>query len=176
MIFLYSNYSILSCHFTFPQFCNRITEKNLFQIIYPQQNLKKISLCLNDFPLYHSLLSLKNSNCTNTLRTVIFERINFANIVVLKEVFEQLNCLESIHIIRCFIDDSNFTQQIINSNLFMNRPITEPQLLLQKSGEYLENFGFGDEMTQELELLIEYCSSKIKFLKFSRFTTSETIY
>jgi hypothetical protein len=174
MIFLYSNCSsILSFHFTFPPFCNRITEKHLSQIIDPQQNLKKISLCFNNFPLYHSLLSLKNSNCTNTLRTVIFDHIIFENIVVLKEVFEQLNVLESIHIIRCFID-SNFTQQIINLNkpfklksLFIDRAITEPQLLLQKSGEYLENFGLEDEMTQELDLYIKYCSSKIKFLKLS---------
>jgi hypothetical protein len=176
MNFLYSNCSsILSLYFTFPSSCNRTTEKHLSQLIDSQQNLKKITLSINgDLPLYHSLLSFKNSNCTNTLRTVIFHYINFKNVVVLNEVFEQLNVLESIHIIHCSLN-SNFTQQIINltkpfklKSLFMDEPITEPQLLLQKSGEYLENFGLEIELTQEeLELYIEYCSSKIKFLKFS---------
>jgi hypothetical protein len=177
MIFLYSNCnSILSLYFTFPPFCSRTnTEKYLSQLIDSQQNLKKIELSYNeDFPLYHSLLSFKNSNCTNTLRTIIFYCIYFKNVVVFNEVFEQLNVLESIHIIRCSID-SNFIQQIINltkpfklKSLFVNKPLTKPQLLLQKSGEYLENFGFEIGVTQEeLELYIKYCSSKIKFLKFS---------
>jgi hypothetical protein len=131
-------------------------------------------LSLNrNLPLYHSLLSFKNSNCKNTLRTVIFYHIDFKNVVVFNEVFEQLNALESIHIIYCSLD-SNFTQQIINltklfklKSLILNEPLTEPQLLLQNSGEYLENFELKSELTQELELFIEYCSSKIKFLKFS---------
>jgi hypothetical protein len=179
MIFLYSNCnSILSLDFRFPSlFYNTITstEKYLSQLINSQQNLKKIALSFNEeLPLYHSLLSFKNSNCTNTLRTVIFYCIYFKNVVVFNEVFEQLNVLESIHIIYCYID-SNFTQQIINltkpfklKSLFVNKPLTEPQLLLQKSGEYLENFGLEIGVTQEeLELYIKYCSSKIKFLKFS---------
>jgi hypothetical protein len=178
MIFLYSNCnSILSLYFTFPSFCNTetSTEKYLSQLIASQQNLKKITLSFNEeLPLYHSLLSFKNSNCSNTLRTVIFYCIYFKNVVVFNEVFEQLNVLESIHIIRCSID-SNFTQQIINltkpfklKSLFVNKPLTEPQLLLQKSGEYLENFGLEKSLKQEeLELYIKYCSSKIQFLKFS---------
>jgi hypothetical protein len=180
MIFLYSNCnSILSLYFTFPPFCNTetSTEKYLSQLIGSQQNLKKITLSFNEeLPLYHSLLSFKNSNCINTLRTVTFSYINFKNVVVFNEVFEQLNVLESIHIIRCYLD-SNFTQQIINltkpfklRSLFLNEPITEPQLLLQKSGEYLENFGLEIELTQEeLELYIKYRSPKIKFLKFYAF-------
>jgi hypothetical protein len=176
MIFLYSNCnSILSLHFAFPSFCDRTTEKYLSQIIDSQQNLKKIMLSFNEeLPLYHSLLSLKNSNCINTLRTVIFYYLNFRNVVVFNEVFEQLNVLESIHIICCSLD-SNFTQQIINltkpfkmKSLILDESINEPQLLLQKSGEYLENFGLEIELTQQgLELYIKYCSSKIKFLKLT---------
>jgi hypothetical protein len=176
MIFLYSNCnSILSLYFTFPSFCNRATEKHLSQLIDSQQNLKKITLSFNgDLPLYHSLLSFKNSNCTNTLSTIIFYYIDFKNVVVFNEVFEQLNVLESIHIIHCTLD-SKFIQQIINltkpfklKSLFLNKLLAEPQLLLQKSGEYLENFGLEIGLTQEeLELYIKYCSSKIKFLKFS---------
>jgi hypothetical protein len=176
MIFLYSNCnSVLSLDFTFPSFCNQTTEEHLSQLIDSQQNLKKITFSFNEnLPLYHSLLSFKNSNCINTLRIVIFYHINFKNVVVFNEVFEQLNALESIHIIRCSID-SNFTQQIINltkpfklKSLFLNEPLTEPQLLLQKSDEYLENFVLEFGLTQEeLELYIKYCSSKIQFLKFS---------
>jgi hypothetical protein len=100
--------------------------------------------------------------------------IYFENVVVFNEVFEQLNVLESIHIIRCSLN-SNFTQQIINitkpfilKSLFLYEPITESRVLLQKSGEYLENFGLEIKLTQEeLELCIKYCSSKIKFLKIS---------
>jgi hypothetical protein len=173
MIFLYSNCnSILSLYFTFPSICDQTTEKHLSRLIGSQQNLKKITLGFNGgFPLYHSLLSFKNSN---TLRTIIFYCIHFKNVVVFNEVFERLNVLESIHIIRCTLD-SKSTQQIINlakpfklKSLFLNKPITEPQLLLQKSGEYLENFGLEIGFNQEeLELYIKYCSSKIKFLKFS---------
>jgi hypothetical protein len=187
MIFLYSNCnSILSFYFTIPPFYNQITEKHLSQLIDSQQILKKISLSSNDnLPLYHSLLlSFKNPNCMNTLSTVIFYHINFKNIVVLKEVFEQLNVLESIHILYCFSLDSNFIQQIIDitkpfklKSLFTNEPIIELQLLLQKSGKYLENFGLEIELTQELELFIKYCtSSKIKFLKFYEFITKKPIY
>jgi hypothetical protein len=52
-------------------------------------------------------------------------------------------------------------------SLFLNESLPETQLLLHKSGEYLENFGLEIDLTQEeLELCIEYCSSRIKFLNF----------
>jgi hypothetical protein len=174
MIFLYSNCnSILSLYFTFPSLCGQSIEKHLSKLIDSQQNLKKITLGLNEnLPLYHSLLSFKNSNCTNTLRTVIFYCINFENVVVLNEVFEQLNVLESIHILYCYSLNLNFiinlTKPFKLKSLLLNKPLTEPQLLLQKSSKYLENFGLEIELPQEeLELYIKYCSSKIKFLKFS---------
>ncbi|PKK66734.1 hypothetical protein RhiirC2_868161 [Rhizophagus irregularis] len=180
MIFLYSNCnSISSLYFLFPWYYYTTTEKHLSQIIDSQQNLKKISLCFNDLPLYHSLLSLKNPNCINSLRTIIFYHVSFKDIVVLNEVLDQLNVLESIHILYCYsLDSSNFIQQISNltkpfklKSLFMNEPLIKPlELLLQKSGDYLENFGLEDELLQEiLELSIKYCNSKIKFLKFSGF-------
>ncbi|GES79352.1 hypothetical protein GLOIN_2v1776857 [Rhizophagus clarus] len=187
MIFLYSNCnSISSLYFLFPWYYYPITEKHLSQIIESQQNLKKISLCFNNIPLYHSLLSLKNSNCINTLSTIIFYHVSFKNVIILNEVFEQLNVLESIHILYCYSLDSNFIQQISNltkpfklRSLFMNEPLSEPlQLLLQKSGDYLENFGFEPEYElsrQEILEIIKYCSTKIKFLKFSGFN-DEMIY
>src|SRR5207247_286827 len=87
------------------------------------------------------------------LKTIIFSGVNFRNIVILGEVFEQLNVLESVHPLNCHTLDFHFVQQIIN--------ITKPfklksllttgkafqvesfQLLLQKSGNYLENIGLS---------------------------------
>jgi hypothetical protein len=50
---------------------------------------------VQSFPLYHSLLKLKNSNCLKTLNIIIFYNVNFKNMIVLSEVFNQLNVLES---------------------------------------------------------------------------------
>ncbi|RGB30453.1 hypothetical protein C1646_817919 [Rhizophagus diaphanus] len=176
MKYLYSNCnSVLSLYFLFPSSCNSTTERHLSRMIDSQKNLKKVYFSYNsNFPLYHSLLSLKNSNCTNTLRTIIFYFIDFKNIKILNEVFEQLNCLESIHILYCYSLDSYFTQQIINmtkpfklKSLIIDDVLIEPlQLLLQKSGEYLENFGLEhNEFIQQVsELTIKYCKN-INFLQ-----------
>jgi hypothetical protein len=114
-------------------------------------NCKSISTlhCQSDsFPLYHSLLSLKN--CSNTLKKIIFYETDFNDIMILKEVFEQLNNLESIHILYCY-SLINFIQQIVDITkpfklrslyLIKNIQIDLLQLLLQKSKNYLENLGF----------------------------------
>ena len=124
----------------------------LLQMINSQQNLKKIIFQLS-CNFHHLLLSLKNSNCTNTLRTIILYRVNFKNIYFSNEVFEQLKVLESIHIIHCYYLN-NFIQQIIDiSNPFKLKSlfisdndnggfkIELIQLLFQKYGKYLENIG-----------------------------------
>ncbi|GBB89776.1 hypothetical protein RclHR1_16590002 [Rhizophagus clarus] len=158
-----------------------IVKKYLSHIIISQQNLKTILFEYNDtIPLYNSLLLLKDSNYPNTLNTVIFYYINFKNITVLNEVFNQLNVLESIHIIYCSTLDSNFIQQIINitkpvklKSLFLNEILQfeSSQLLLQKFGNHLENFEFGRmnddediELKQQLlELIGKYCTN-IRYL------------
>ncbi|GBB87663.1 hypothetical protein RclHR1_14130004 [Rhizophagus clarus] len=56
---------------------------------------------------YHSLLS----NCSNTLSTIIFYRIEFKSITILNEVLDQLKVLMLI-----FLLNSNFIKQIINNN------------------------------------------------------------
>ena len=68
-------------------------ENSLSQIINSQKNLRKILFRSNGFPLYQSLLSLKNPNCSNTLNTIIFYSIDFKNINVLSELFNQLDVL-----------------------------------------------------------------------------------
>ncbi|RIA91678.1 hypothetical protein C1645_821687 [Glomus cerebriforme] len=154
-----------------------------------QRNLKKISFHSNDFPLYHSLLSLKNSNCSNTLKTLAFYNINFKNIVILKEVFDHLNVLESIHIINCYFINSEFIQQIFNLNnpfklrsLFIDKVCeieVEPlRLLIQMSNEYLENFsmvisdGFNLHLLEQIK---KFCP-KIKFLKLCELNKSQNIF
>ncbi|POG65861.1 hypothetical protein GLOIN_2v1781227 [Rhizophagus irregularis DAOM 181602=DAOM 197198] len=145
----------------------------LSQIIKSQKNLRKI---LFRSPLNQSLLSLKNSNCSNTLNTIIFYDIEFKNIIILNEVFNQLNVLESIHIIYCKYLDTKFVQQIININkpfklksLFLHEVSQfEPyDLLLQHFGCYLENFESNvDNDPQLLQLfksVTKYCR-KIKSL------------
>ncbi|RIA91676.1 hypothetical protein C1645_821686 [Glomus cerebriforme] len=187
--FLSSNCdSISTIHFNFGEIDDI---RKFSSLIYnSQQNLKKISFQSNDFPLFHSLLLLKNSNCSNTLKTLIFHDINFENvIVILKEVFDHLNVLESIHIINCYFINSEFIQQIFNlNNPFKLRSLSidqvhetevEPlQLLIQKSNEYLENFTMiiSDEIElQLLEQIKKFCS-KIKFLKLCELNKSQNIY
>ncbi|RGB27420.1 hypothetical protein C1646_769124 [Rhizophagus diaphanus] len=174
--FLCSNYynSISSLYFQLPSYnIYPIIEKYLSKIIKSQENLKKISFGFGyDYSLYHSLLSLNNHNCSNTLNTIVFYYISFKNINILSEVFNQLNVLESIHIVYCYYLNSKFIQQINNiikpfklKSLFLNEINYESlEPLIQKSGNYLENFGFYHPGSQKLlQLIIKYCN-KIKFL------------
>jgi hypothetical protein len=91
LLFFNSNCkSISSLYFLFPSSFDDypIIEKSLSQIINSQENLKKILFGLNKGPLYHSLLSLNNSNCSNSLNTIIFYCINFRKIItIIQEVF-----------------------------------------------------------------------------------------
>jgi hypothetical protein len=164
--------SISSLYFKFP---SSTIEKISLQIIKSQKNIKKISFDCNGRVLDNLvLLSLKNTNCSNTLNSIIFYFVDFEKIDVLSEVFNYLNVLESIHIIYCNSIDYKFTQQINNiikpfklKTLFLdlmdeNDELLEP--LIEKSGDYLENLGFIYSRSQRLlQLIIKYCS-KIKCL------------
>ncbi|GBC34055.1 uncharacterized protein OCT59_019066 [Rhizophagus irregularis] len=157
-----------------------LINNRISQIINLHQNLKKIMLGNDNGPLYQSLLS-EDCNCSNTLNTIIFHYVNLNCISNLQKVFEQLNVLESVHIYYCYGLNTNFTQQIINltkpfklKSLFIcDIPHVESlELLLHKSGNYLENFGYILEVNfilslkhQLLELLTKYCKN-IKFLDF----------
>ncbi|PKK65739.1 hypothetical protein RhiirC2_785719 [Rhizophagus irregularis] len=149
---------------------NTLTIKSLSQIINSQKNLKKILFSYNSLPLYQTIL---NSNCSNTLNTIIFYYVNFKSMINLNKVFEQLNVLESVHIIYCYSLNTHFIQQIINltkplklKSLFINEMshVDPLQSLLQKSGDYLENFGFGFGYDllfkrQLFILIMEYCKN-----------------
>jgi hypothetical protein len=156
-------------------------EKDLSRIISLQQNLEKIYFNRKIYPLK----SLKNSNCSNTLKVIIFYDIYFENLGVnFNEAFEQLNVLESIHILNCYPINTMFVQQIINltkpfklKSLFMDKRsvphIDSLKLLLQKSGDHLEYVGFESSIDYELKLHLfklfqNYCI-KIKFLSLLGF-------
>ncbi|PKC72240.1 hypothetical protein RhiirA1_452555 [Rhizophagus irregularis] len=169
---------------------NTSTNDRISQIINSHQNLKRITLgCVgyDTLSFYQSLLLSKESNCSNTLNTIIFYYIDLKGISNLAKVFEKLNVLESLHIIYCS-SLNNFTQQIINltkpfklKSLFINgnSQIDSLQSLLQKSGNYLENFGSGvtnyNQLSNQqlLELIIKYCRN-IKFLDLYKIETHIT--
>ncbi|RGB40265.1 hypothetical protein C1646_753528 [Rhizophagus diaphanus] len=155
-------------------------------ILNSHQILKKFVLGHNrSFSLYQSLLL--SNNFSNSLNTIVFYYIKFHDIVInLDKVFEQLNVLESVHIINCY-SLNNFIQQIINltkpfklKSLFLSEVIKIEllELFLQKSGGYLENFGYcflyadnadNDlQLKKLLELILKYCKN-IKLLDLYHF-------
>ncbi|PKC74577.1 hypothetical protein RhiirA1_387996 [Rhizophagus irregularis] len=159
-----------------------VTNNHVLQIIHLHQNLKKIKICNNDESLYQPLLLSKDHNCSNTLNTIIFLYVEFKFINYLNEVFEQLNVLESVHIVKCS-SLNNFIQQIINLTkpfklksliLYEVPQIETLQQLLQKSGNYLENFGGYDICLNDdiLPQLLKYCDN-INFLYFHGYVKSE---
>ncbi|GBC04876.1 hypothetical protein RclHR1_05910009 [Rhizophagus clarus] len=180
--YLYTNCtSITNLNFQFKKSDDSIIDTISSHIIHSRQNLKKILLDFDSLPLYNSLLSSLrlSNNCSNTLNTIIFYHIDFKNILIFKEIFERLNVLESIHIIDCHSLNYDFIEQIVNINkpiklrsLFINEmlQIKSFQLLFQKSGDYLENLGFGNHPLKKslMELIIKYCT-KIKFFELPTF-------
>ncbi|EXX55388.1 hypothetical protein GLOIN_2v1779083 [Rhizophagus irregularis DAOM 181602=DAOM 197198] len=119
-------------------------------------------------------LILQNPNLINNIRGLTFRGF---------EVFDHLNVLESIHLIYCEYLNSDSIQQIIKvtkpfklKTLIMSEiiHIESLLLLLQKFGDCLENFGFGniDEIIDEynepkrqlFEFITKYCK-KIRYFE-----------
>jgi hypothetical protein len=168
---LYIHYSIMNDYF----------EKDLFKVINSQQNLEKIYFGDGTYPLKN----LKIYNCSNTLKTIIFHKTNLNDWGInFNEVFEHLNVLESIHILYCYPINSTIIQQINNltkpfklKSLFMDHRsillIESLKLLLEKSGNYLENIGFNSSIGSEYKLqlfkLLKIYCTKIKFINLLGF-------
>ncbi|PKY18159.1 hypothetical protein RhiirB3_430912 [Rhizophagus irregularis] len=135
-------------------------------------NIKNLKLSI--IHSYGKTLVNNHYNCSNTLNTITLYHINFEGIINLNKVFEQLNVLESVHIIYCPSLNTSIIQQIINltkpfklKSLFMDErsKIDESlSLLLQKSGDYLENLSVDRLGQQIFESVIKYCKN-IKFFK-----------
>jgi hypothetical protein len=175
---LYSFKVLISSNSDYASFDDNMIELTLQNLINSQHNLEIISFEYKT-TLYNTFLSLKNSNCSNTLNTIIFYFIDFKNIIhILQEVFDQLNVLKSIHIVYCYSLNSEFVQQIIKvikpfklKSLFMEEilQIESLQLLLQKFGDNLENFGLGfmseeyNEPKRQLQKLIAKYCTKINY-------------
>jgi hypothetical protein len=154
--------------------------KYFSQIINSQHDLKIIKFNNARFDDFSLSQSLKNSNCSNTLNTIIFFHINFKSVVntYFTEIFEQLNVLKSIHILDCFSLDSGFIQHLVNvtkpielKTLFLYSKRLKfdlLQLLLQKFGYCLENTRFTSFSLYkpEQELITKYCT-KIKVLELT---------
>ncbi|POG67183.1 hypothetical protein GLOIN_2v1879318 [Rhizophagus irregularis DAOM 181602=DAOM 197198] len=180
--FYYNCNSISSLHILASMDEDEQVEKNLSQIIKSQQNLKKISF---EYHFEYTLNYLKDSYCLNTLKTIIFYGIRFNSMVDFKEVFEQLNVLESVHILDCYSLNSVIIEQIINlskpfklKSLFINEilDIKSLESLLQKSGDYIEYFGLRSRShaskQQLLEVIKRYCT-RIKFFELFEFDKKE---
>ncbi|RGB29620.1 hypothetical protein C1646_766385 [Rhizophagus diaphanus] len=118
-------------------------------------------------------LKLLNSNC-NSISSII---LNFPKY----KVFDNLNVLESIHLIYCDYLNSDSIQQIIKvtkpfklRTLIMSEiiDIESLLLLLQKFGNCLENFGFGeiyeiiDEYNEPKRQLFEFITKYCKKIKY----------
>ncbi|GES79127.1 hypothetical protein GLOIN_2v1774375 [Rhizophagus clarus] len=136
------------------------------------RNVKNLKLQgISNLPKIDSLLS--NCYSISTLHFQFSDDIlsdDILNINVLKEVFEQLNGLESVHILYCRSLNSHFIKQIVSitkpfklRSLFLDEPIESLQLLLQKSNNYLENLGFRTLIFNTSRLLVEnilsYCNN-----------------
>ncbi|PKK57632.1 hypothetical protein RhiirC2_797691, partial [Rhizophagus irregularis] len=130
-------------------------------------------------------LILKNTNFIYNIRNL---NLYIDVINNLKKVFERLNVLESVHIYYCRSLNTSFTQQIINltkpfklKSLFMC-DISQIESLLQKSCDYLENFGvnnielFDLSLKQQLLKLIATFCKNIKFLDFNHGSEIQIIY
>jgi hypothetical protein len=171
--FLNSNCDSISFLEIYFSSCTENT-KYFSQIINSQRDLRIIKF--NNAKNFSLLQSLKNSNCSNTLNTIIFYYIDFKSAINtnFKEIFEQLNVLKFIHILRCYSLNFDFIQNIINvtksfelKTLFLCEPLQLDllQLLLQKFGYCLEDVGFSAFTFNgsERELITKYCT-KIKSL------------
>ncbi|RGB32940.1 hypothetical protein C1646_789486 [Rhizophagus diaphanus] len=167
---------------------NMVTKDRVTRIVNLQRNLKEILLDDNNIPLYQSLLLSDNSNCSNTLKMILFYNIDFRNISNLDKIFERLNVLEFISIADCSSLNTNFIQQISNltkpfrklKSLFLkwrSQNDETLELLLQKSGDYLENFGGSCQdflFKRHLPDVMKYCKN-IKFLDLHEID-NQTIY
>ncbi|GBB87998.1 hypothetical protein RclHR1_01450026 [Rhizophagus clarus] len=158
-------------------------KNHVSKIIDLHQNSKRLSFCYDNLPLYKPLLLSKDSNCSNTLNTIIFYQIDL-HFLVNNNIFEQLNGLESVHILYCRSLNFGFVQHFINLNkrlklktLFISEisQIETLQILLQEFGNHLENFEYDllinhnlSLKQQLLELIIRYCKN-IKFLNIFGF-------
>ncbi|PKK68538.1 hypothetical protein RhiirC2_782148 [Rhizophagus irregularis] len=132
------------------------------QIIKSYQNLKKILIggCYN-LPFYQSLLLSKDYNCSNTLNIIIFYYIDLKVVITQDKVFEQLNVLESVHIVYCSsLYNKNFRFEFeFYYNLSLKQQLLELITKYCKNIKFIDFYGFD-----QLFNLIENIQQKLNHL------------
>ncbi|GBC29085.2 hypothetical protein GLOIN_2v1883794 [Rhizophagus irregularis DAOM 181602=DAOM 197198] len=158
----------------------------VLQVINLHQNLKKVILSYYNLPFYQSLLLSNDYNCSNTLNIITLYNVNFEGIIYLNKIFEQLNVLESVHIIHCLSLNTSFIQQILNltkpfklKSLFINVSSNIDEsllLLLQKSGgTFIKKLLIRDSIRKANYDLLPYIKKnimkekRVKYLNFRNF-------
>ncbi|PKY24700.1 hypothetical protein RhiirB3_527406 [Rhizophagus irregularis] len=145
-----------------------IIEKWLIQIIISQHNLRKIAFEY-DIDLYNPFLSLKNSNCSNTLNTIIFHSTDFKDII---SILQEIRYFES-----GIPDDNNIYLFIENNEHNINYLTIEESIYShidhrKLSSTVLQNL--GQVLPSKLEYLclsLSYRTSDLEiFLKNSQNT------
>ncbi|GBC28907.2 hypothetical protein GLOIN_2v1776126 [Rhizophagus irregularis DAOM 181602=DAOM 197198] len=162
----------------------RLVHMSLIQIFIENEvKLHTLDIQITNYNCYDSYiddildLMLENPNFFHKIKNLKVCFIN-SSYNDHNNLFEQLNGLESVHIIYCYSLCAGFIKQIIKltkpfkvKSLYFgeNFQIDEYiHLFLQKFGDYMENFGFrfGVDLLSEqqlLELITKYCKN-IKFL------------
>ncbi|PKC57926.1 hypothetical protein RhiirA1_541361 [Rhizophagus irregularis] len=186
--YLQNDYSTLhSCVLVNRLWDNSSPIDNLvLQVINLHQNLKKVILSYYNLPFYQSLLLSNDYNCSNTLNIITLYNVNFEGIIYLNKIFEQLNVLESVHIIHCLSLNTSFIQQILNltkpfklKSLFINVSSNIDEsllLLLQKSGgTFIKKLLIRDSIRKANYDLLPYIKKnimkekRVKYLNFRNF-------
>ncbi|CAB5212243.1 unnamed protein product [Rhizophagus irregularis] len=103
---------------------NTLTIKSLSQIINSQKNLKKILFSYNSLPLYQTIL---NSNCSNTLNTIIFYYVNFKNQII----YLSFDLIEDIK------QNLNYLSINVCENLLLSDGIKRSSIILKNLGQTL---------------------------------------
>ncbi|CAB5181173.1 unnamed protein product [Rhizophagus irregularis] len=149
--------SITTLHFDFIRrniMDKTLINNNLSEIIKSQQNLQKILFEQIEFSLNYTLLSLKHSNCSNTLRSLLFFEVDFKNTnsIILYELLPTK--LEYLNL-ALMINSDNLKIFLKNSqNTFINK-----LLIRNKMSKTSENI---------LPIIKDYImkESRVKFLAF----------
>ncbi|GES79123.1 hypothetical protein GLOIN_2v1774375 [Rhizophagus clarus] len=181
---------------TFEIFLMKIKEYKYFNNVYDLilenpnfiRSIKNLKLAFynkgtSNLPKIDSFITFLSSNCDSISTLYLqFQFRNNNNILI--EKFSS----QSIHILYCQFINS-FIKQIVQitgpfklRSLFLDKIVKLNSLnsLLQKSGNYLENFGLGtvskdESKRQLLELIIKYCKN-IQFFDLPEFDDQNNLY
>ncbi|RGB39223.1 hypothetical protein C1646_812135 [Rhizophagus diaphanus] len=159
--FLYSNCnSISSMVIDYPIndiYYPSLIEKLLSQIIISQHNLRKISFEFG-ITIYSPFLSLKNSNCSNTLNTIIFYYTDFKNIIKVLYVESLYLLLEKFS---DYLENFGFGPKMFNKYYKPKQQLFE---FITKYCKKIKYFESGIPADNNIYLFIENNQHNINYL------------